>query len=668
METQQQEATLEQAKQTGLSEREFELITKELGRKPNTFEVSIYGALWSDQYSNKNAGQWLSNIPTFDGIIDLGNGIGCSIQFEEIGRVGKSAFQVNTESIARYNAFFFGNIEEKDMKQAIEKSIKQIDDSTQIVGNDVFFDDSYNSKPSVHQFSAGIANTNTLIPTQASGPGNIVYFLQSEQVSLSARINELIKTDALVGIKFLNQGGIAGAAAEMSFSGNVGMDISIDKVNSNEKNAKGIEKIISPSTGAFVVVKKGEELTAIDLFKKAELNIQKIGVVKEGGNVRFLDGDNLLADLPSKSLVPNSDTPRVENEFNEPSSYSEAKEFVFETISQPEDLKEIAIFLLKHQNIASNKWINDQIKSTIGSGKTNSDAAVVSLDGQKNTLNVSLGAKPSYTHTDPEKGIAVSVAQAARNIICSGGTPLAMTYNLNFGNPKNPEHYWQFVSVIKGMTEVCSKLNIPVSEGNVSFDPKDSKDKLFSPTSSIGMIGLTETENTMSLDFKYKGDLIFILGENIEDVGSSEYLNSYHSVKNSPAPHFSLEKEVELHTTVKQLIRTGYVNAVHSVSVGGIFMSLARMGMSNELGFDIVTDAEVREDAFLFGEASGRVIATVTEDYEDEFIEFMMNAKTQFTLLGHVTKGKMVVDDEHYGFIKEAKDIYENALGLYIEK
>ncbi|PHR44332.1 MAG: phosphoribosylformylglycinamidine synthase II [Fluviicola sp.] len=671
--TTQQEATIEQAKKIGLTQDEFEKIKTILRRTPNSTEIGIYSVMWSDHYSNKNSIQWLQQLPRVDETIDFGEGLGCTIKFEKNGKINKEVFWEGTTPVAQINAFYFGNIEEKNTKQDIKSTIKGIKDHIPIVGNKVFFNNSYNSNPTVHEFSAGIVDTSKMIPVKATGVGNSVFIVQmdnssKQKESLSNAIDELVQSDAVVGLNNLSRGGIIGSASEMSFSGSFGIELSIDKVISQQKSLKTFEILTSDSNGLLLIVKNGKEQVVKDIFKKAGLNLQEIGAVNDGENVRCIDGNSLLVDLPSKSLVRGHGTPQAEKEFKEPSYYQELKEFEIESIIQPEDLKEIAIFLLKHQNIASKKWVDEQINSTIKPGKMNSDASVVNIEGTKKALVVSLDSNPRYVNTDPQKGAAITLAQAARNIICSGGTPKAISYNLNFGNSNNPEHYWQFVEVIKGMTEVCSKMNTSVTVGNVSFDEGASKDKLYTSAPSIGMVGVSEKENVMSLDFKYKGDLIFILGENIEDIGSSEYLASYHNIKKSPAPHFDLAKEVNLQETVKQLIQTKYVNAVHSVSEGGIFMALAEMGMANELGFDIVTDAEVREDAFLYGEASGRVIATVSEDFEDEFIEFMMNSKTQFTLLGHVTKGKMVVDDEHYGFIKEAKDIYENALGLYIEK
>jgi phosphoribosylformylglycinamidine synthase len=188
------------------------------------------------------------------------------------------------------------------------------------------------------------------------------------------------------------------------------------------------------------------------------------------------------------------------------------------------------------------------------------------------------------------------------------------------------------------------------------------------PTPTIGMIGIVEDKNrVMTLDFKQKGDLIFILGESTNDIASSEYLATYHGVKASPAPYFDLEKEYALQHMVKGLIQADLINAAHDVSDGGLYVALVEMSMPRELGFDIVTDSEIREDAFLFGEGQGRIVVSVSEEQEEDFIEFMIDSGVNFTLLGHVTKGKLMVDDTHFGFITEAKDAYNNALGKLLE-
>ena len=182
------------------------------------------------------------------------------------------------------------------------------------------------------------------------------------------------------------------------------------------------------------------------------------------------------------------------------------------------------------------------------------------------------------------------------------------------------------------------------------------------------MIGLlADKNNLMSLDFKSKGDLIFLIGNYKEDISSSEYLATYHGVKASPAPYFDLDEEFRTHAVVKDLIKGDRINAAHDVADGGLYVTLVEMSFPRDLGFDIVSDSEIREDAFLFGEGQGRIVVSVSEDQEDLFLEHMVDSKVNFTLLGHVTKGKLVVDDEHYGFVSDAKEIYDNALGKLLE-
>jgi phosphoribosylformylglycinamidine synthase len=228
------------------------------------------------------------------------------------------------------------------------------------------------------------------------------------------------------------------------------------------------------------------------------------------------------------------------------------------------------------------------------------------------------------------------------------------------------------VGAIKGMTTACLKFGTPVTGGNVSFynqTVSNGKEVPVFPTPTIGMIGiLADKTNKMTLDFKEKGDLIFLIGEYNDDIASSEYLATYHGVKNTPAPYFNLEEEFQMQQAVQTLIKDKLINAAHDVSDGGLFVTLVEMSLPRGLGFDIVTDSEIRMDAFLFGEGQGRVVVTLSDETEESFIEFMVSSGVNITLLGHVTKGKLQIDEMPFGFIDDARDIYMNALGLKIEE
>jgi len=232
--------------------------------------------------------------------------------------------------------------------------------------------------------------------------------------------------------------------------------------------------------------------------------------------------------------------------------------------------------------------------------------------------------------------------------------------------------YWQFVMAIKGMSEACTMFKTPVTGGNVSFYNQTSGGKnetipVF-PTPTIGMIGIIKDKSKMmTLDFKEKGDLIFLIGESEDDINSSEYLSAIHGITASPAPHFDIDREYAVQDAVRKLIQNEIINAAHDVSDGGLYTTLVEMGLNRGLGFDITTDAAVRMDAFLFGESQSRIVVTIDRDSEESLIESLQGAGVPFTLLGHVTRGKMVVDDEHYSFIADAAKIYNEAIERKLE-
>ncbi len=665
------------------------------------------------------------------GMVDIGGGLGCVFKIEShnhpsalepyqgaatgVGGINRDIFTMGARPVAQLNSLRFGNIELDRTKWLVKGVVKGIGDygnafGIPIVGGEVFFDDSYNTNPLVNAFSAGVMDTKKIISAKAKGPGNPVFIVGSatgkdgiagaafaskdmteesaddlpsvqvgdpfmEKLLLEATM-ELLKTDAVVGMQDMGAAGITCSTCEMSSGGNVGMDIQLDKVPTRQENMLPYEILLSESQERMLcVVKKGEEQIVKDIFEKWDLHAAEIGVVTDSGRVRYFMHGEMVGDVPAESLVLGGGAPQYQREYTEPAYFQEYKKFKIEDVQQPDDLKEVAFFLLQHPNIASKRWVYEQYDSMVGTKTmtTNrpSDAGVVNVKGTNKALAMTVDCNSRYVNADPEVGTMIAVSEAARNIVCSGGVPSAITNCLNFGNPYNPESYWQFVGAIKGMSKACLKFETPVTGGNVSFYNQTSANGVETPvfpTPTIGMIGILEDKSkVMSLDFKQKGDLIFVVGDSYDDISSSEYLASYHKVKASPAPYFDLEKEYMVQHTIKGLIQNELINAAHDVSDGGLFITLAEMAMPRELGFDIVTDAEIREDAFLFGEGQGRVLVTVSEDTEEEFIEFMMESNVNFTLLGHVTKGKLMVDDEHFGFIAEAKELYNNALGKKLE-
>lgn len=665
------------------------------------------------------------------GLVDIGDGLGCVFKIEShnhpsalepyqgaatgVGGINRDIFTMGARPIAQLNSLRFGNIDLARTKWLVKGVTKGIGDygnafGIPIVGGEVFFDDSYNTNPLVNAFSAGIIDSKKMISAKATGPGNPVFIVGSatgkdgiagaafaskditedsvndlpsvqvgdpfmEKLLLEATM-ELAETDCIRGMQDMGAAGITCSTNEMSAAGNVGMDIHLDKVPTRQDNMLPYEILLSESQERMlVVVEKGKEKVVKAIFDKWDLHAEEIGVVTESDRVRYFMNDEMVGDVPCKSLVLGGGAPQYKREFKEPAYYQEFKKFSIDSIKMPEHLNEVGFKLLGLPNIASKRWVYEQYDSMVGTKNmtTNrpSDAGVVNIKGTNKALAMTVDCNSRYVNADPEVGTMIAVSEASRNIVCAGGIPSAITNCLNFGNPYNPESYWQFVGAIKGMTKACLKFETPVTGGNVSFYNQTSINGVeipVFPTPTIGMIGIVPNkEKIMTLDFKQKGDLIFLIGDYIEDIASSEYLATYHGVKASPAPYFDLEKEYEMQNSIKGLIDQNLVNAVHDVSDGGLYVTLVEMSMPRDLGFDIVTDSEVRDDAFLFGEGQGRVVVTVTEEQEEKFLEYMIGTGVNLTLLGHVTKGKLQVDEMPYGFISEAKDIYDNALAKHLE-
>ena len=660
------------------------------------------------------------------GLVDIGDGLACAFKIEShnhpsalepyqgaatgVGGINRDIFTMGARPIAQLNSLRFGNIELDRTKWLVKGVVKGIGDygnafGIPIVGGEVFFDECYNTNPLVNAFSAGIMKVDDLISATSSGVGNPVFIVGSktgkdgihgaafaskditedsandlpavqvgdpfqEKLLLEATL-ELGKTDAIVGMQDMGAAGITCSTSEMSASGGFGMKINLDKVPTRQDNMKDWEILLSESQERMlIVVEKGKESIVKKIYDKWDLSCEKIGEVIEGDNLKYYVEDKLVANVPASDLVLGGGAPVYEREYSEPSYFQEFKKFNTENIKQPENLIEVAKFLAGHPNIASKKWVYEQYDSMVGtvnmSTNSPSDASVVNIKGSNKALAMTVDCNSRMVNANPEEGCAMAVAEAARNIVCSGGVPSAITNCLNFGNPYNPEVYWQFVGAIKGMAKACKKFNTPVTGGNVSFYNQtiiNNKEVPVFPTPTIGMIGIVEDKShVMSLDFKGKSDLIYLIGKSSNDISCSEYLSSYHALRNSSTPKFSLDKEYELQNIIKKIIRKQIIESAHDISDGGLFITLLESSMPKNLGFDITSSTEVRKDAFLFGESPSRVVVSVRETEEDNFIDFMNDNNVPFSLLGHVTKGNIRVDEESFGSIAEYKKIYEKSI------
>jgi phosphoribosylformylglycinamidine synthase subunit PurL len=637
-----------------------------------------------------------------------------------VGGINRDIFTMGARPIAQLNSLRFGNINLAKTKWLVKGVVKGIGDygnafGIPTVGGEVFFDDCYNTNPLVNAFSAGIVEVGKVAKAISYGVGNPVFIVGSatgkdgiggasfasediseksseklpavqvgdpfmEKLLLEATL-EIIETGYVVGIQDMGAAGIICSTSEMSAKGEHGMVIDLDKVPTRQANMKGWEILLSESQERMlVVVEKGKEDTIKQIFDKWDLHCAQIGEVVAGDRLHFYQHGELIADVPADDLVLGGGAPQYHREYREPAYYQEFKKFDINQLPDitANEIEKVAQHLLAHPNICSKKWVYEQYDSTVGTANrtTNrpSDAATVRIRDVKRpnyekAIAMTVDCNARYVNADPFVGAQIAVAEAARNLSCAGSEPLAVTNNLNFGNPYVPEVYWQFVNAVKGMGEACKAFKTPVTGGNVSFYNQSSDDGPVFPTPTIGMIGLTEKpEYQMTLDFKAEGDLIYLLGESQNDVASSEYLYSYRGVKASPAPKFDLTAELALQNAIRQLIHKQLINAAHDVSDGGLFVALAESAMPRGLGFEVATDTDnYRLDAYLFGEAQGRIVVSVSPQNQAAFQRFVgADLKIPHALIGHVTAEGLVVDGQQVLATTEAKSLYDNALGNYL--
>ncbi len=663
------------------------------------------------------------------GLVAIGNGLACAFKIEShnhpsalepyqgaatgVGGINRDIFTMGARPIAQLNSLRFGNPALDKTKWLLRGVVKGIGDygnafGVPTVGGELFFDDCFNINPLVNAMSAGIVEVGKTISATSHGIGNTIFIVGSatgkdgihgatfasgdlhsesaedlpsvqvgdpftEKLLLEASL-EVIASGTVIGMQDMGAAGIICSTSEMSAKGKHGMNIHLDKVPTRQGNMQAWEILLSESQERMlIVVKKGREKEVLRIFEKWDLNCVQIGEVTAGNDLKFYMNGELVANVPAESLVLGGGAPVYEREYSVPAYYYENKRFNIDSIEEPEDIKQVADFLLSHPNIASRKWVYQQYDSMVGtvnmSTNNPSDAAIVNIKNTDKAIALTVDCNSRYVYADPEMGCAIAVAEAARNIVCSGGEPSAITNCLNFGNPYNKEVYWQFVQSIKGMAKACRKFQTPVTGGNVSFYNQSTDDGPVFPSPTIGMLGILDNKsNRMTLDFKNAGDSIFLLGISINDINSSEYLYSFHNYKNSPAPFFDLDTEVFVQQIVKQLIKKKLIESAHDVSDGGLFIALAESAMPRNLGFSIETDFDCRADAFLFGESQSRIVVSVSQDKIDDFVEFIAVSNVEFSNIGMVSEGPILIDEQSFGHISDAKELYDNAIGNMMAK
>lgn len=659
------------------------------------------------------------------GLMDLGDGLGVVFKIEShnhpsalepfqgaatgVGGIHRDIFTMGARPIAALNSLRFGNLQEARTQHLLAGVVHGIGHygncfGVPTVGGEIYFDPCYHTNPLVNAMSVGLVKVGETVSATAEGKGNPVMFVGSatgkdgiggasfasaditsdsvqelpavqvgdpfQEKKLLEACLEVIQTGAVVGMQDMGAAGIICSTAEMSAKGGVGMRIDLDKVPTRQDHMKTWELLLSESQERMLLVAhKGREAEVTAVFEKWDLPCAVIGEVTDDGLLDFYMNGALEASLPAEALVLGGGAPQYERAYQEPAYFAKIKAFDAAQIAEPEDLKEVAEKLISLPTIASKRWIFNQYDSMVGTVNTSingpSDAPVVTIKGTGKGLAITTDCNSRYVYADPYKGTMMAVAEAARNLVCSGATPLGVTNCLNFGNPYDPEVYYQFVHAIQGMGEACRKFDTPVTGGNVSFY-NQNPDGPVNPTPTIGMVGvLNDISKKMTLDFKQEGDLIYLLGHQQEDFHSSEYLYHIHGVTHSPAPYFELDGELALQESLLKLIETGILSSAHDISEGGLLITLMESGFFRNLGFIINSTSQFRKDAYLFGEAQSRVVVTVKPH---QAAAFEQQANLPFEKIGTVTAGEVIIQGDHWGAIAGWKELYDTAIEKYLAK
>lgn len=640
------------------------------------------------------------------GLVDIGDGLAVAFKIEShnhpsavepyqgaatgVGGIQRDIFTMGARPICSLNSLRFGSLENPRVRYLFDGVVRGIGDygnsfGVPTVGGEVYFDPSYEGNPLVNAMSVGVVKVGETASAIAEGVGNPVYIVGSatgrdgihgatfaseeiseeseakrpsvqvgdpftEKLLLEATL-EVIASGAVVGIQDMGAAGLTCSSCEMSEKGNSGMVLHVDRVPMRETGMTPYEVMLSESQERMLIVcEKGREADLEAVFEKWDLHAEHIGEVTGDGRVKILWHGELIADVPAEHLCLGGGAPVYHRETQRPAYLEQTAKFDMDNLPalKPDEAEEALLQLLGSPNIASKQWVFEQYDTMVRTGTVvgpgPSDAAVVRIKGTDKGVAVKTDCNGRYVYLNPRKGGQIAVAEAARNVVCAGGQPLAITNCLNFGNPYKPEVYWVFKEAVGGMGDACRAFGTPVTGGNVSFYNENPESAVF-PTPTIGMLGLVEDleAHTTTAAPQAKGDAVLLLSpqgwQSRNDLGGSEYLATCHGLTAGDAPHFDLDEEQAVQDAALALIRAGLVQSAHDVSDGGLAVCLAEMVLfSDGLGLDITFTARdgVRLDALLFGEAQSRIVLTVVRDDLDAIAQALEPFAVQVNVLGMV--------------------------------
>lgn len=658
------------------------------------------------------------------GLVDIGDGLACAFKIEShnhpsavepyqgaatgVGGIHRDIFTMGARPIASLNSLRFGSLENPRVRFLLDGVVRGIADygnafGVPMVAGEVCFDESYDGNPLVNAMSVGIVKVGETASAIAIGEGNPVLIVgsstgrdgihgatfASEEISEASEAKrpsvqvgdpfmekllleaslEALETGAVVGMQDMGAAGIACSTSEMSAKGESGMVIDLDVVPARENGMSAYELLLSESQERMLVVaEKGREQEIIDVYKKWDLHAIVIGEVTNSGRVQYHKEGELKADMPADSLVLGGGAPVYIRETKRPEYLEKTMFFDISTVKDDASLADNIKKLLGSPNIASKRWVYEQYDTMVRTntvvGPGPSDAAVIRLKGSKKGLAVKTDCNGRYVYLNPRKGGQIAVVEAARNVVCAGGKPVAITNCLNFGNPYKPEMYWVFKEAVGGMGDACNALGTPVTGGNVSFYNENPKGSVF-PTPTIGMLGIVEDveRDAMTASFKREGDTILYIGAPRRGLGGTEYLSWCHKITSGDAPELDLTFEKSLQNATLEVIQRQLINAAHDLSDGGIAIALAEMAIFGKLGayLDLSSLGGSTTETF-FSEAQSGILVTCESLKVPVIKEIYHRAGIPVHEIGKVSGSTVEFDSSTVLTVDEMTSIYDGTI------
>ena len=609
-----------------------------------------------------------------------------------VGGIMRDVFSMGAKPIASMNSLRFGNLDNDHTKMLFTEVVRGIASYGNVidvptVGGEIQFDEQYAENPLVNAMVVGLVHHDDVQKGVAAGVGNVVIYAggdtgkdgvggasfssdvveggKEENTSAVAIGNpqigkklmdaclEVIHSDALVGIQDMGAAGLTSSASEMAAKAGTGVEMNLDLVPLREEGMNAYEIMLSESQERMLLVaKKGQEQEILDIFAKYDVDAAVIGEVIEEKAFRIKQHDEVVADIPVNILA--DEAPVYHLPSKEAAYYQEFQNMENE-VPAVDNHQAMLRQLLQQPTIASKEWAYKQY-DTEAQGNTiagpGSDAAIVKIDGTDKAIAITTDCNSRYIYLDPKVGGQIAVAEAARNLVCSGAKPLAITDGLNYGNPNNPEVFWQMEASIEGISDACLALETPVISGNVSMY-NQSKDEAILPTPIIGMVGLIEnTKYVTPSHFQNHGDLVYLIGETFPEFGGSELQNIIAGKYSGKAPAIDLQVEANRQNLLATAIREGLVGSAHDLSEGGLAVALAESlfkGQGLGVEVNLTGDATVA----LFSESQSRFLVTVKAENKEQF----ENLWTDASQIGSVTNdGKLIVSVNGEHVIEDTVD------------